>query len=186
MNNEQQPVRLLAIFLVFFKLGAFSFGGGMTGWVYREVVQQRGWIGETDFLSGLAISQIIPGANVANLTIYVGQRLRGTIGALVAFSALLLVPFFIAIGMYTLYTTIAGLDLVSIGTDGVAAAAIGLLLLMAWRTGRQSVRSLRSALVLLATFIAVGVLHWSLVTSILCIAPVSIIAAWPRKKPDAG
>jgi chromate transporter len=127
MKNEQQPVRLLAIFLVFLKLGACSFGGGMTGWVYREVVQQRRWIAETDFLSGLAISQIVPGANVANLTIYVGQRLRGTIGALVAFSALLLVPFFVAIGIYVAYTTIAGLELVSVSTDGVAAAAIGLL-----------------------------------------------------------
>ena len=79
--KTDQPVSLLAIFLVFFKLGAFSFGGGMTGWVYREVVQQRSWIGETEFLSGLALSQIVPGANVANLTIYVGQRLRGTLGA---------------------------------------------------------------------------------------------------------
>jgi chromate transporter len=184
--NTDQPVSLLAIFLVFLKLGAFSFGGGMTGWVYREVVQQRGWIGETEFLSGLALSQIVPGANVANLTIYVGQRLRGTPGALVALSALLLVPFFIAIGMYTAYTTIAGLDLVTIGTDGLAAAAIGLLLLMSWRTGRQSVRSLRSFLTLAATFVAVGILHWSLLTAILCIAPLSIAAAWPRKKSDAG
>jgi chromate transporter len=184
--KTDQPVSLLAIFLVFFKLGAFSFGGGMTGWVYREVVQQRGWIGETEFLSGLALSQIVPGANVANLIIYVGQRLRGTLGALVGLSALLLVPFFAAIGIYTAYTTIAGLDLVSIGTDGIAAAAIGLLLLMAWRTGRQSVRGLRSFVTLAATFVTVGILHWPLLTAILCIAPLSIAAAWPRKKSDAG
>lgn len=179
-------MRLLAIFLVFLKLGALSFGGGMTGWVYREVVQQRGWIGETEFLSGLAISQIIPGANVANVAIYIGQRLRGTFGAITALFALLLVPFFVVIGLYVMYTTIAGLDVVNVGTDGVAAAAIGLLILMVWRSGLQAVRSVASGLALIVTFVAVGILNWPLLAVVACVAPLSIAAAWPRKNPNAG
>jgi chromate transporter len=185
-TQPDQPVRLLAIFFVFLKLGTLSFGGGMTGWVYREVVQQRNWICETEFLSGMAISQIVPGANVANLAIYIGQRLRGTLGAVVALFALLLVPFFVVIGLYFAYTTISGFDLVSIGTDGIAAAAIGLIIMVVWRSGLQSVKNVASGLALAATFFAVGIMHWPLLPVVFCIAPLSIAAAWPRKKPDAG
>ena len=42
--SGQKPVKLSEIFLVFLRIGAFSFGGGLTGWVYREAVQERRWL----------------------------------------------------------------------------------------------------------------------------------------------
>ena len=94
MTTPVQRVTIAAIFSVFFRIGLFSFGGGLTGWVYRDVVLMRGWLNEDEFLSGMAVSQILPGANIANLSIYVGQKLRGPLGASVALLGLLTVPFF--------------------------------------------------------------------------------------------
>ena len=185
MMAEQGPVRLLDIFLVFLRIGAFSFGGGLTGWVYRNVVQQRQWMSEQDFLSGMAVSQILPGANVTNLSIYVGQKLRGTIGAFAALVGLLLVPFFMVIGFFLIYQDISHIGWVAMATDGVAAAAVGLLMLTTWRAGAQSGRNLAGAITAIATFVAVGLLQLPLLPSVLCIAPLSIAASWKRGPKDA-
>jgi chromate transporter len=184
--TEQVPAKLSEIFLVFLRIGAFSFGGGLTGWVYREAVQRRHWLEEQEFLSGMAVSQILPGANVTNLSIYIGQRLRGTVGAFTALVGLLLVPFFLVIGFLLVYEDISRMAWVGMATDGVAAAAVGLLILTTWRTATQSGRSIPGAIVVIATFVAVGLLHLPLLPSVLCIAPLSIAAAWKRGKKDAN
>jgi chromate transporter len=184
--GSKQPVSLLTLFLIFLRIGAFSFGGGLTGWVYREVVQQRQWMSETDFLSGLALSQILPGANVTNLSVYIGQKLRGTVGALAALFALLTVPFFVVIGAATIYSRIADINWIRAATDGVAAAAIGLLLLVGWRSARYAGRDITSLAVLIATFLAVGVMRLPLVPVVLCIAPISVAAAWIRRRENGA
>jgi chromate transporter len=158
----------------------------LTGWVYREVVQGRNWMTEQEFLSGMAVSQILPGANVTNLSIYIGQRLRGTVGAFTALVGLLLVPFFVVIGFLRVYEDISDVAWVGMATDGVAAAAVGLLILTVWKTATQSGRSIPGAVVMIATFVAVGLLHLPLLPSVLCIAPLSIAAAWKRGKKDAS
>src|SRR5262245_17317670 len=117
------PVRLFDLFLIFLKIGAFSFGGGLSGWVHRDIVQQRRWLSEADFLAGMAITQILPGANITNLTVYIGSRLRGNWGALVSLVGLLLVPFFVGIGALSIYDLIADNVWVRAATDGVTAAA---------------------------------------------------------------
>jgi chromate transporter len=185
MIAEPRPVRLLDIFTVFLRIGALSFGGGLTGWVYRDVVQQRHWLSEQEFLSGVAVSQIMPGANITNLSIYVGQKLRGTIGAVAALVGLLLVPFFVVIGFYLIYQDISGIGWVAAATDGVAAAAVGLLMLTTWKTGIQSGRRLIGAIIGVATFVAVGILQLPLFPAVLCIAPLSVALHWKHGPKDA-
>lgn len=184
--TEQAPAKLSEIFLVFLRIGAFSFGGGLTAWVYREVVQRRRWLAEQEFLSGMAVSQILPGANVTNLSIYIGQKLRGAVGAFAALVGLLLVPFFLVIGFLLVYEDISRMAWVGMATDGVAAAAVGLLMLTTWKTATQSGRSIPGAVVVIATFVAVGLLQLPLLPSVLCIAPLSIAATWKRGKKDAS
>lgn len=175
-------VGLWDLFVVFLRIGAFSFGGGLSGWVYREVVQLRPWLKEEEFLTGLALSQILPGANVTNLTMFIGQRLRGSLGAFVALLGLLLVPFLAGIGLLVAYDAVSGMAWIESATNGVAAAAVGLLMLTTWRAGRVSARTLHGVTIAIATFMAVGVFHWPLLLSVLCIAPVSVLAAWKTRR----
>jgi chromate transporter len=173
-----KAVGLWDIFVVFLRIGALSFGGGLSGWVYREIVQLRPWFKEEEFLAGLALSQILPGANVTNLTVYVGQRLRGTLGALAGLLGLLLVPFLAGIGLLLAYDAISGIAWIDSATNGIAAAAVGLLMFTTWKASRVSARTLHGVTTAIATFMAIAVFHWPLLLSVLCIAPLSVLAAW--------
>jgi chromate transporter len=173
------PVPLLSIFLAFLQLGAVSFGGGLSAWMYREVVR-RGWMGEDEFLAGLGLAQVLPGTNVSNLAVYIGSRLRGAAGAAVALVGLLTIPFFGVIALLVVYQQATDRALLQAALDGVAAAAAGLMLLMAWKTGRRAARTPAGLLVLLATFLLIGVLGLPMIPVVLCIAPISVAASWPR------
>ncbi|MCW5689358.1 MAG: chromate transporter [Pseudolabrys sp.] len=175
-----EPPTLIALFTVFLRIGLFSFGGGLSGWIYREVVTLRGWIDEDEFMSGLAVSQILPGANVANLSLYIGQKLFGATGAVVALVALLSGPFFVAIGLVSAYSVMTSFDWTETVMDGVAASAIGLLLVVAVKGGRRASRHVGSIVALVATFLGVAVFHLSLLLVVAVVAPLSVWAAWHR------
>ena len=72
-----QPVSLFALYRLCFVVGLFSFGGGLTAWFHREVVQVRGWMTDDEFFSGYSLAQILPGVNSTNMAVYIGQHLRG-------------------------------------------------------------------------------------------------------------
>ena len=64
-DPETAQVSLTALFLAFLRLGCTAFGGGTAGWVYRDIVQRRGWIDEQAFLPDLAIGQGMPGSTAS-------------------------------------------------------------------------------------------------------------------------
>ena len=171
--------------MVFLKVGGLSFGGGPVGWVHREVVTLRAWLTEEQFMADLAFSQIFPGTNISNLAVCIGQRLRGFIGAATALTALLLVPFFAVIGLAMAYGSIRDRPWVQSALDGVAAAAIGLILLIAVKGARSASRSMRASVAFAATFLCVGILQWPMVPVVIVVGTLSVIAAWPRKTGDA-
>ena len=76
----------LQIFSCFAKIGAFTVGGGyaMIPIIQKEVVEKKGWIDEDDFLDVLAISQSAPGILAVNISIFLGYRLKGVKGSIVA------------------------------------------------------------------------------------------------------
>lgn len=75
---------LLDMFITFFKIGAFTFGGGyaMLPIIQREVVDKKNWICDEEFMDALAIAQASPGPVAVNTSIYVGHRLKGVSGAI--------------------------------------------------------------------------------------------------------
>ncbi len=82
------------LFTTFFKVGTFTIGGGyaMIPLIQREVVERRRWLSEEEMLDVIALSQTMPGILAANIAALVGQRLRGTRGALVAVAGNILMP----------------------------------------------------------------------------------------------
>lgn len=89
------PLRFL--FLRIFKLGATAYGGpGMISHIKEMAVNKNGWVKEEEFMRGLALCQLIPGATMVQIVTYIGYRVRGIWGALTAAVAFVL-PAFIAI-----------------------------------------------------------------------------------------
>jgi chromate transporter len=171
-------VPLAAILGVFAKIGLMSFGGALSGWMHREIVLRRRWMEEADFLSGLALGQIMPGANVANLSLYIGQRLRGGVGAVVALTGMLVPPMLVVLALAMLYERVAGVLWLHRFIDGVAAAAIGLTVMVGIRASRRVERRPGPVAILLLLFVTVGVLRWPMVPVVLCVTPASLVIAW--------
>ena len=183
MNNPK--VSLVSLYGVFFRLGLYSFGGGISAWVHREIVDVRRWVTQEEFMAGFALGQILPGVNSTNLTIYIGQHLRGAIGAAVALAGLLSGPFVVVIAAGVAYRHLAQIPGFEAAMAGVAAVAVGML----GRLGLVFVRRLRwrpvPMSIMAATFVAVGILNWPLVGVVLVLAPISVAAAWPKPIADA-
>jgi chromate transporter len=185
VNVPVQRISVPAIFLVFFRIGLFSFGGGLSGWVYRDVVVLRGWLTEDEFLSGMAVSQILPGANIANLAVYIGQKLIGPVGVAAALLGLFSGPFFAVIALASGYHIVKTLPFADAALDGVAAAAIGLLLMVVAKSAQRAARHLATLAAFVATFVAVAVLHWPLLMVVVVVGSLSVWAAWMRHRADA-
>lgn len=185
-DTPLEPASLAGLFLVCLKIGMLSFGGGLSGWLYREFVQQKRWIDTDDFASSMAMSQMLPGANVINLVICMGEQLRGPAGAISSAFGFLIGPFFAVIGLSMLIDSIGNAGSLQDALAGVAAAATGLLIVMCWHGVRRASRHLAGLAIVVAVAIAVGILKWPLLAVVVCVAPVSIAISWKRAgKVDA-
>lgn len=177
-DDRPPQVSLATIFWIFFQIGSLSVGGGLTAWLYREVVEKRRLMPEADFMGALTLAQVLPGINMSNLSIYVGQRLRGVQGAVVAMLGLILVPFFAIIFVGSVYAQLLDMPGLHHVLDGLASAAVALLLAMglkAIKVTRMQPRQLALAAVVV---VLVGVLSVPMVPVILVLAPISVWLAW--------
>lgn len=185
LEGPEAAPSLGGIFAVFTKIGLTSFGGGLSGWILREVVQRRQWLSEQEFLSGLALAQAFPGVNVVNLAIWIGYRLRGGRGAFAASAGIVVPPMAVAILLAAAFSQIGNSDRVHIALGGIAAAAVGLSLQTGLRVARHAARGLPRLLILAATFAAIFVWRLPLLWVVGVMAPLSIGLAWVRVRKEA-
>ncbi|MDP3181395.1 MAG: chromate efflux transporter [Desulfobaccales bacterium] len=129
------PLRDIA--RLFLHLGVTAYGGlAMVEPIRRRVVIEKAWLSQTEFLDGLALCQMAPGATVVQLATYVGYRLRGAAGALAAAIAFILPAFFLMWGLSFLYFRYGELAWVKAVSRGLNAVVIALLLQALWRLGQ--------------------------------------------------
>jgi chromate transporter len=182
-------IDLVEFFLLFSAIGLSSFGGGVSMWVHRALVERRGWLGESEFSAALALARIMPGVNIINLAVLIGHRLMGLAGAVAAVMGLLAGPSLVVIGLAILYRQFAGSIILDTVLQGMAASAAGLLIAMGLKsasriiriglasTGRMAER-VGTIVVLAAMFVSVGVFHFPTVPMVLCLAPCSWAVAF--------
>ncbi|HEX3497878.1 MAG TPA: chromate transporter, partial [Stellaceae bacterium] len=162
--------------------GALSFGGGLIAWMHREAVETRKWLSDQEFLSGLAICQVLPGGNMVNMSLYLGIRLRGALGAITALLGLVGLPILFVIAIATVYARFDTLRTLHLVLDGVAAAAVGMNIATGVKAARRS-KTLVPIAIAVAVFVAVGIFHWPMLVVVACVAPVSIVLARRARGP---
>ncbi len=172
----------LGLFLVFARISLTSFGGGLSGWLLREFVTDRGWIGEEEFLNGLAISQALPGVNVKNMAIWIGYRLRGLPGAIAAVAGIILPAAVVIILLASGFGLVARYPLTHIVLLGAGAAAIGLSFSMGIATARRVPRTAIPLLIMAATFAMVALLHWPILWAVAGCGSLSVVLAYLRPR----
>jgi chromate transporter len=176
---------LAALFLAFASIGLMSFGGGLTAWIRREVVQRREWLDDQQFLSGFALSQLVPGATNVNLTVFIGAQIRGIPGAVAAVMGLNALPIAIvlALGAIFLHTRgTSGNALFSTALTGMGAAAIGLNLGTGIQLGHLHIRRIVPAAVTTIIALAIGVVGIPLLHVLAVMLPVSVLIAWLERR----
>lgn len=114
------------------------------------MVERRAWLTEDDFVEALALAELMPGANLVNLAVAIGHRVRGAAGACVAMLAVCVPPFAIALAVAVAYFAHVEIPLAGAALRGCAAGAVGLTLANAIELTAERRRDGPLALALLA------------------------------------
>ena len=180
MNSPASPGELMRVFSVL----ALQGFGGVLPIAQRELVERRGWLTREQFIEVLSISQLLPGPNIVNLSLIVGDRFFGGRGAFAALAGMLGLPLVIALTLAALYGRFAAEPTVAGALRGMAAVAAGLIIAMACKLlptlAKNPLGRALSAAALLATFAVVGALRWPMVYAVLVVGGAASVAAWWR------
>ena len=125
-----RPASLTALFVAFSLLALQGFGGVLAV-AQRELVDRRTWLTRHEFIELYAVAQLLPGPNVVNLSLMIGDRYFGWRGALAAVSGMLLAPILVVLVLAASYQELSRYPAVAGALRGMGAVAAGLILAMA-------------------------------------------------------
>jgi len=173
--TPQSPLDLFCSFTLI----ALQGFGGVVAIVQRELVDNKKWLTQEEFIEEWAVAQVLPGPNVVNLSLILGARYFGIRGAMASLAGMLLLPAIIALifgvlyGMYSAHPGVAG------ATRGMSAVAAGLIL----ATGLKMSAALQSnpigktlcTVIGLLCFVGIALLHLPLIVVLLTLGT---LACW--------
>lgn len=181
-------MRLRDIILVFLKVGAIGFGGGvgMLAIIRQETVAKRRWVEDSELATAVALGQMLPGPFVSNYAEYIGYRLRGVRGMVAAVCALLLPSFLLICLLGFLYFRYGTLPIITRIFNGIQPVVVAILAWATWTIGRANIRNWRTGLIALVAAIALF-RRGDVLLVILCCGALEIIFSSFRrtKKPAA-
>jgi len=166
---------------VMLKVGATGFGLGMVGVLQQEAVTRRAWLSQQEFADGLALANLLPGPIAVDAAVYVGYKLRGWAGATVCLLALLIPAFAIMLGLTIGYLHYGQVPQLHGVFRGLNAAVVALVLSVAFRVGKSSLKSM-SQVVLAVAALGAALLHASPVTLVLACGVLGALALAPKQK----
>jgi len=113
--------KLLKLFWIFFKIGAFTFGGGyaMIPLIEREMVEKQKWLSDDEIIDMFAVAESIPGAIAINTSTFIGYKVAGYWGAIVAMFGVALPSFLIITIIAAVFSQFQDLPLVKAAFEGI-------------------------------------------------------------------
>lgn len=147
-----QPESLTDLFVSFTLLALQGFGGVLAV-VQREMVEKKKWMTREEFVEDWAVAQIMPGPNVVNLSLMIGDRYFGLRGAMAALAGMLALPLLVVLLLAVVYAQFAAYPGVAGALRGMGAVAAGLIA----ATGIKLFGALRQNPMGLPTCIALGI-----------------------------
>src|SRR5215510_461474 len=167
------------LFVAFAKMSLAGFGGVLV-WARRGIVEQHRWMTAEEFNETFALCHFLPGPNIVNLSVVFGSRFGGLVGGLAAFAGLIGPPMLIAIVLAALYARFGEIETLRRILAGIACAAVGLLIAVVLRMMMPLLkrRDVAGMLMLVAVFVAIGVLRLPLQVVLLVAVPFSLFITW--------
>jgi chromate transporter len=178
-RNDGIKIRqLMEIFMSFFRIGCFTFGGGyaMIPLIEKEVVTKKEWIKEEDIIDIFAVSQSIPGAIAINSATFIGYKIAGRLGALSATLGVVLPSFIIITIIAAFFGRFQDNPYVQRAFIGIRATVVGFIAMAAWKIGKKSVKDKFTAGIAAVTILLVIVLDIHAIYIIIAGALAGILA----------
>lgn len=182
-HHTTTTVRLREIFLLFLKVGFTGFGGGMAivALTERLVVKEKQWVTPEEFLHGLAFGQIL-GPFSLNTCTFVGYRLRGVVGGVLAATGFLLPSFIIVSILAWLYLRFQHLALLQKALAGTNPVVIALIMAVVLDMGKKQVKGTSGWLLALTAFGAAALLKLNVALVLAAAAAWAFGAALYRRR----
>ncbi|MYM73728.1 chromate transporter [Duganella sp. FT134W] len=186
MTDERpRPTSLLDLFISFTLLALQGFGGVLAV-VQREMVERKRWLTQEEFIEDWAVAQIMPGPNVVNLSLMIGDRYFGLRGALTALAGMLCVPLLLVLGLAVLYAQYGNHPGVAGALRGMAAVTAGLITATGVKLGaalrKHPLPVWLTGLIVLACMGFGLLLHLPLAYTLLILGGLSFALTWRKLK----
>ncbi|PWA10378.1 chromate transporter [Pueribacillus theae] len=152
---EMKLKTLYKLFFTFLKVSPITFGGGyaMLPLIEREVVKRRKWLNEHEVVDILTVAQTAPGAVAINSAIFIGYRVAGLLGSIVALFGIMLPNLLIVIIAIFMYFAFRDNPIIEAVFNGLASAVIALIVYAAYMIGRTAISDLTTIVIALISFI---------------------------------
>lgn len=183
LAERPRPRHLRELFwsLTFLALQGF---GGVLAVVQRELVEKRQWLSNEEFMEDWAVAQIMPGPNVVNLSIMLGERYFGWRGAIVGLCGMLTFPMLVVISLTLVYTQFAANPAVAGALRGMGAVAAGLVAGMGLKLSgtlrKHPLGRWYCAGLAIAAFVLVAVLRLPLFWALLLVGATGCLLTYRR------
>jgi chromate transporter len=167
------------------RLGFVSFGGpaGQIAILHREIVDRRRWLGEREFTGALNFCMLLPGPEALQLAIYLGWKLHGIRGGLVAGLGFIVPAIVLLLGLSWLYARFGSLPAATGVLLGLKAAVLALVLQALVRIGRRALGTRLHVALAVAAFVALEFLRVPFPLIVLAAGAVGLAAAWRTPRP---
>lgn len=167
------------LFLTFLKIGAFTFGGGyaMIPLIQKEIVEERKWLTDDDILEIIAIAESTPGPVAINAATFVGFRVCGFFGALVATLGVIIPSFFIILGISFVLKEFQSNKVVQYAFNGIRAGVLALIIKALWSMYRQCPKNMVSCIIMALAFMLTAFLKVEVLIVIVGCAVFGLVSS---------
>ena len=179
----RRPGSLLELFLAFNAIALQGFGG-VIAVTQRALCEQKRWLTRDEFVDALAVGQVLPGPNVVNVALMIGDRFFGWRGAFTAMAGMLAVPLVLVLALTALYDHYSTVPAVAGALRGMGAVSAGLIVGTALKLGaalRANPMGIGACAALFGlTFGAIALLRWPLPWVLLALGSIACTFSWRR------
>ena len=170
--------KLLSLFWTFFKIGAFTFGGGyaMIPHIQREMAEKKGWISEKDILDIVAISESTPGPISVNSATFVGYQVGGVMGSFLATLGVVLPSFIIILAVSFVLKQFEQIRAVKYAFWGIRAGVLALIIKGFISMYKQCPKNIFSYIIAFLAFAASAIFSFNVLIIIVSAAAVGLAA----------
>ena len=178
-NKENRAQKLLALFLTFLKIGAFTFGGGyaMIPLIQKDISEKKKWISDDDILDIVAIAESTPGPIAINSATFVGYKVCGFFGALLATLGVVIPSFAIILVIATVLREVQDYRAVRYAFFGIRAGVLALIVKALLSMYKQCKKNVVSYIAMAFAFIAVALFDVNVLIVIVSCALFGLLSS---------